>query len=650
MNAAKPDVKKALRELFRRARGSLAALAAGGAAWGLLVARGLPGIAASHVGGLLAAAALAFSPWRGQLERVVLATLVVFHLGVASPNADDPLFLPLFAGYAVLLCRALLEVERFRRRRSERELPAPVGWRAQLGLTSAVLAVALVLFAVIPRPSKPVRFVVGDDPPKTHSPPAPPAQGAVSGYDEHPDLNESYNASLDSSVVAEVQVFDDAGKPTHPKGKLRLRGRCFDSYRDGVWRRTSLDTAIAAENDGQVLLSDVPHQGRSRMVHEVTLFSLRTKTVLSLPEAESIAAERLWSDRRGNLTFEQEPNGEVRYRVTSWAVPDHPRGIDSVAIPAPPEELLVLPEGLDFLGQMARRAVGADPSPWGKAKRIQEWLEAECTYDLSNAPPSPGRDPVVDFLYRGSGFCVHFASAMALMLRSVGVPARFATGFVVREWDDEGKKFPVRNWDAHAWVEVPFPGYGWVPFDPSPTEGSTAAGMETPAPPTEDSTPEEAQPSEGAISRVQKALAGFGGETQSRAWEGVLARARRFWPFLGALALGAAFTLWLRARRVARAAGGRAPLARRGAGFYDEFARLASRRGVRPTASATPLEYAERVETAFAGLDASRLVRIYYAARYGGRRPEADDMTTVRRILADLQARRSGSPGRGWRE
>ncbi len=615
MNVAKTNAKRLLSEVLRRARGSLVALAAGAAGWGLLVARGLPGIAASHVGGLLAAAALAFSPWRGQLERVVLATLVVFHLGIASSNADDPLFLPLFAGYAVLLCRALLEVERFRRRRTERELPAPVGWRAQLGLTSAVLAVALVLFAVVPRPSKPVRFVVGDGPPKTRPAPSGPGQGAVSGLDEHPDLNESFNASLDSSVVAEVQILDDAGKPTHPKGKLRLRGRCLDAYRDGVWTRTSLDTAIAADDDGQVRLSDIPHQGRSRRVHDVTLFSLHTHTVLSLPEAEAVVAERLWSDRRGNLSFEREPNGEARYRVVSWAVPDHPRGIDSVAIPAPPEELLVLPEGLDFLGQMARRAVGNDPTPWGKAKRIQEMLESECTYDLSNAPPSPGRDPVVDFLYRGSGFCVHFASAMALMLRSVGVPARFATGFVVREWDEEGKKYLVRNWDAHAWVEVPFPGYGWVPFDPSPTEGTPTASTENSAPPTEASTPGEAPPPEGMISRVQKALAGFGGQTQSRAWEGVLARLWRLWPFLAALALGAVLGGWLRARRGARAAEGRAPRARRETGFYDEFARLASRRGVRPPPTATPLEYAGRVETAFPGLDASRLGRLYSAAR-----------------------------------
>ena len=69
---------------------------------------------------------------------------------------------------------------------------------------------------------------------------------------------------------------------------------------------------------------------------------------------------------------------------------------------------------------------------------------------------------------RRSGNCEYFAAAMAVMLRSIGVPARVAAGFQQGEWNPYGRYFMVRLSDAHAWVEVYLDGRGWVAFDPSP--------------------------------------------------------------------------------------------------------------------------------------------------------------------------------------
>lgn len=624
---------------IRSGRGALAPLLAGAASWGALVLGGVATRPAAHAGGLLAAAGLALSPWRGQSERIVLATLAVVHLGVASTAPKDPFFLALLCAYAVLLCRGLLELERFHLRRAAREVPVPVGWRTQFGLTGAVLAVAFLLFAVVPRPSRPIEILVGEGPPTASVGPRG-GGGASSGLDTSPSMGNEISIAVDPRVVAEVRVLDEAGNPIHPRGTLRLRGLCFDDYREGNWRRTTTDAPRQGEG-GIVALDPVPHEGRTRLVHEVRLFDLRTRTILALPDAESISADRVWADGRGNLSFDRETMGETRYRVVSWGLPAHPRGVDSAATV---ETATPLPEGLDFVAQVARTYAVEDPNPWGKAKRIEEFLETEFEYTLSTPAPAPGRDPVVDFLYRGSGYCVHFASAMTLMLRSQGVPARMASGFLVREWEEEGQRFLVRNWDAHAWVEVPFPGIGWVAFDPSPIEG-------TPAPSAESAGEAAAAPppvaaSEGVLDRVQGAFAGFGGEAQARAWGGVLSRAARWWPLGVLIVLGLGFLSWRRGGRRASSASGAAPGRRRGAGFWDEFVRRAGRRGLRPSAASTPFEFARRVEESFPGLDARGLARLYYRVRYGERPLGAEETAAVRVTLDELTSRRSPSVDR----
>ncbi|HNG20294.1 MAG TPA: transglutaminase-like domain-containing protein, partial [Candidatus Obscuribacter sp.] len=83
------------------------------------------------------------------------------------------------------------------------------------------------------------------------------------------------------------------------------------------------------------------------------------------------------------------------------------------------------------------------------------------------APP-PDKDPLEYFLFEiKEGYCDYYASAMATMLRSVGIPARTASGYAEGTFDEESKVFFVTAADAHTWVEVYFPEYGWVEFEPT---------------------------------------------------------------------------------------------------------------------------------------------------------------------------------------
>ncbi len=108
----------------------------------------------------------------------------------------------------------------------------------------------------------------------------------------------------------------------------------------------------------------------------------------------------------------------------------------------------------------------------------ERWLAANTEYDLD--APVPAGDAVDDFLFESQrGFCEQIASTLTIMLRSQGVPARLATGYVAGERDRVSGVWKVRASDAHAWVEVWFPQTGWQAFDPTaevPLAGEADAG------------------------------------------------------------------------------------------------------------------------------------------------------------------------------
>ena len=103
---------------------------------------------------------------------------------------------------------------------------------------------------------------------------------------------------------------------------------------------------------------------------------------------------------------------------------------------------------------------------------VRDFLGSEGNFAYSlEFLPTPDVDPIEDFLFtQREGHCAYFASAMVLLLRQMGIPARLATGFAEGEYVPAIKAYVVRQADAHAWVEVPYNGHGWVAFDPTPID------------------------------------------------------------------------------------------------------------------------------------------------------------------------------------
>ena len=136
------------------------------------------------------------------------------------------------------------------------------------------------------------------------------------------------------------------------------------------------------------------------------------------------------------------------------------------------QRYLQLPSSLpQRVRDLAQRVAGSLPSPYEKAEAIENHLRERYRYTINVKSPPVGRDPVDYFLFDlKEDFCEYFASAMVVMLREVGVPARFVEGFSTGTYDPARGLYVVREQNAHAWVEVYFPQYGWVEFEPTPSE------------------------------------------------------------------------------------------------------------------------------------------------------------------------------------
>ncbi|MFY9278940.1 MAG: transglutaminase domain-containing protein [Caldicoprobacterales bacterium] len=120
-------------------------------------------------------------------------------------------------------------------------------------------------------------------------------------------------------------------------------------------------------------------------------------------------------------------------------------------------------------------------SPYDMVIRIQDYLRENYSYTLNTPHTPPDRDFVDYFLFDlEEGYCTYFASAMAVMLRSVGVPARYIEGFSMssHSYGHSSYIYNVRNSDAHAWVEVYFPNIGWLTFDPTPGSQQSTTNQE----------------------------------------------------------------------------------------------------------------------------------------------------------------------------
>ncbi|MBL8055896.1 MAG: transglutaminase domain-containing protein [Anaerolineales bacterium] len=350
-----------------------------------------------------------------------------------------------------------------------------------------------------------------------------------------------------------------AGEPAAAYAGHYWRSRVYAAYTGSGWEPAAPDPAAAPA----VAEAGAPPGRRVVTQHFELLVGAGPELfAVNVPVSVTLEAGR---DLR--LAAFAEPadalvlGDAAAYRVTSWASAAAGRVLSLTPREYPADiaaEYLALPASLpERVRALAARVAGPGATPFAQAERVQDYLRANYAYQLE-VPPAPAGQDVVDyFLFDApGGFCTYYASAMAVLLRAEGVPARVVAGFATGEFDFERRAWRVPASAAHAWVEVYFPGYGWVEFEPTPSQprpdyGSAAApeAAEQPTPPPETPT------------------------------------ARPAWAWLAAGAGLAAAALWLWARR--RAAHKQEPVS----GLYWRMRGWLGQQGLRAPASATPDEF-----------------------------------------------------------
>lgn len=281
-------------------------------------------------------------------------------------------------------------------------------------------------------------------------------------------------------------------------------------------------------------------------------------------------------------------------------------------------------------------------TPYGVVLAIETWLRETGGFAYDESPPSAaGAPPLAHFVADGKrGYCQHFAGAMALMLRMLGVPARVAAGFTSGTFEDGG--WTVTDHNAHTWVEVWFPGYGWLPFDPTPGRGSLAASYSASS-----NTFNAGDAADGFVGGASRGVTGGGLDQlallEQKERQAAAAEARRLarddsrstvW-LLALLAVAAVAALGL-AKLVRRRLRylTRDPRRLAGAARHELVDFLADQ-GIAVGASATPEELHELVSSEL-GADGRPFARALAEARFGPPDGSAEAAASARRELRGL--------------
>ena len=289
----------------------------------------------------------------------------------------------------------------------------------------------------------------------------------------------------------------------------------------------------------------------------------------------------------------------------------------------------------------AKRLRAGARTPYGAVVAIETWLRETGGFSYDESPPPTGSlPPLAHFVAEGKrGYCQHFAGAMALMLRFLGIPARVAAGFTSGKQEEGG--WTVTDHNAHAWVEVWFPDYGWLAFDPTPGRGSLAATYSVSSTgfnagdAADAFGPQRGGANTGGASELDRFLLKEQLAERRQAGRGGGGRdARTLWLLLAlglvaAGAIGAAKLVRRRLRYLTRDPRRIASAARR------ELADFLADQGLAVSASATPEELRQLVHHEL-GADARLFAAALAEARFGPPRASAAAATTTRRELRAL--------------
>jgi protein-glutamine gamma-glutamyltransferase len=522
----------------------------------------------------------------------------------------------------------------------------------RLGVVSAclfggILFMTVCLFFVLPRTARAAfeRFA--------------PARYRLTGFSNKVTLGDIGRIKQSSAPVMHVRSYQGEGFLP-----VKWRGAALAEFDGKTWFNPVGQDQVVQVDDGQVVVRSAT-EGAARgpnLVYQVHLEPLISDTLFFAGTVETIKIDVRYLRYSRGGGFHVAPRFGIRglnYSAYGFLPNEWAPGRYTAQLPlGAMRELLSLPETTDpRIPELARQmTVGAD-TPAQKARAIENHLRHDYGYTLELLS-KPVADPLAYFLFeRKKGHCEYFASSMAVMLRTLGIPSRVVTGF------QSGVYNPMTGWqvirasDAHSWVEAWIEGRGWTTFDPTPfdTSGGEAGVLGRLALLTDTASQfwndwvmsYDLNHQMALASRMQEAgrsirftdFDDLALALKNGAREGV-----RYLLFLiGILALaiagvwyGPAAMVWWKRRRQARKIVGGLSEPSDATILYQQMLDLLAKRGVQKPAWYTPVEFARVVKTPQMAPLVEEATAAYNELRFGGDRDAAPRMLRVLEQIRQL--------------
>jgi transglutaminase-like putative cysteine protease len=510
-----------------------------------------------------------------------------------------------------------------------------------------------------------------------------PTSDISTGFSDRVQLGRIGQIQQSSAVVMHIEIENDR----QGAYELKWRGIALSNFDGRDWSNSYEQSRLRSGGDGTYRLApalkrpnEIAESDRYLRYH-VMMEPIGTNVFFLAERPLTLKGNfRVLGVDAGGAVYDLDPDRPVNRYDAESQLPeidiDELRLAENIA-PAGMEQYLRLPPLDNRVSRLAGDITAQATSNYDKAVALEQYLSTHFGYTLQ-LPSTLPRDPLANFLFeRKKGHCEYFASSMAVMLRTLGIPSRIVTGFRGGEFNDLTGQYVIRASDAHSWVEAYFPGSGWVSFDPTPA-GSV--------------------PSRTGWSRVQlyiDAAASFWREwiinydvghqrslgrnaadstrhffDDARRWileqhEALLRTARRahdhFTSFpgrwlAGLIAFGAALLALLNFRtllsglhnRKLRTHPERAPR-ESAALWYDRMVVRMARRGWRKSPSQTPLDFVAAIQEAELQKRVASFTRAYESARFGRSAEEAQNLPILYEDIANVETASSRKVSGGGR-
>ncbi|MBI2886067.1 MAG: DUF3488 domain-containing protein [Chloroflexi bacterium] len=437
---------------------------------------GIPPQAQSSVA-ILCIASFDLKTRRNLFIMLIYSLLLLY---IACDSTFSPWLLLFLITYGVAALTALFAAALLD---GQRVALAVIGRRPSLGATLYCLGIltllafgTIALFVLLPRPansqllgsplvSYPLRREIRG---QTVTPLFPFVSITTSSAGaKEPQMSLAYRGKPGQNIVlyvrSEIQSY--------------WRGLALDEYDGQSWRSTSGRRLLVRQHQGWFDL-EVPRSAHSGTEYvqsftvvqegaEVLLTGYWPKTVHHL--SPTVILE---GGLGGTLIDARALSTGTSYAVLSRFPPFAPQGLRKDHAAHPDNRYTQLPALSPAVRRLAESVTAGETTDIDRVQALVQFLQTNFRYDLNIPPLPPQRDATEVFLFDDKrGFCQQFATALAVLTRSIGIPSRIVTGYLPGQYQPLLGAFEVVASDAHSWVEVHFAEHGWVPFDATPSVG-----------------------------------------------------------------------------------------------------------------------------------------------------------------------------------